>query len=335
MDAKRLLVAAMAVAFLAIGLGAVETLAQRRRRLEAMPTEQRDRLLRAEHEFRALSPQEQQRIRDLHQQIEAAPDRDELLATMNRYCKWLGSQPPSRQKKLADKKVSINDRILAIKDSVKRHPAWDIHLDDVSRRALVAWLDRYATEHGPEGLSAGPRPGGPRMLPDPQRVAKLPPERQRLIFRALFLRRWQLGGPNLPPVSNAEMARLRAAISSDVRTRLEAKKPADQNGIIFDWLHEAASRELDEPLAEFFETLEPGEIDRLMSLPPSDMYKALANMYRDQMLGEGKPGEPPHRNDPQRRGQWRNHRPGAPWNSAGRRRPDAGDAGPPPPPPEK
>ena len=57
-----------------------------------MSAEQLDGLLRAEQQFHALSPQDQQRIRDLHDQIESDPDRDNLLATMNRYSKWLNSQ---------------------------------------------------------------------------------------------------------------------------------------------------------------------------------------------------------------------------------------------------
>ena len=80
MDAKKLLGLLAVGALLAASLGAVETLAQRRRQLEEMSAEQREELFRNEQQFRdLLTPQEQQRIRDLHNQIESAPDREKLL----------------------------------------------------------------------------------------------------------------------------------------------------------------------------------------------------------------------------------------------------------------
>ena len=139
----------LAVAVLAASLGAVETLSQRRRRVEEMSAEQREELFRSEQQFRALPPQEQQRIRDLHEQIESAPDREKLRATMNRYCKWFETQPPFRRAKLSDKKRTLKDRIATVKEFLaKQGPAKDLHLDDRSRRALAAWLDRYTAEHG-------------------------------------------------------------------------------------------------------------------------------------------------------------------------------------------
>ena len=50
------------------------------------------------------------------------------------------------------------------------------------------------------------------------------------------------------------MARLLAGLSPDLRAKLEAKKPAEQIRIIIEWLRETASQELDEQLADFFET---------------------------------------------------------------------------------
>ena len=77
MDAKRKVLRLLAVvALLTACLGAVETLSQRRKRVEEMSVEQREDLFHSEQQFRALSPQEQQRIRDLHEQIESAPDRE-------------------------------------------------------------------------------------------------------------------------------------------------------------------------------------------------------------------------------------------------------------------
>ena len=328
---RRFLPALLAAALLAAALGAVDTLSQRRQRVEAMSAEQRDELFRAEQQFRALPAAEQQRIRDLHEQVEAAPDREKLLATMGRYCKWFETQPPFRRAKLMDKKLTVSERVKAVKEFVARHPPTkDLRLDDSSRRRLAAWLDHYTAEHGLEILAQGPRAGNPKMQFERQQIAKLPADRQRIILRETLLRRWQAAGPNgQMPISDREMARIRAGLSPELRAKLEAKKPADQPRIVADWLRETASRELDEQLADFFEnSIDDEERDRLMSLPSDEMYESLSKQFRARMLKESKPWEPPHRNDGQRRGDrppWHGHHAGSPWGSGGWRGPDHRD----------
>ena len=168
----------------------METLSQRRRQVEEMSAEQRDDLFRSEQQFRALPPQEQQRIRDLHDQIESAPDRDKLRATMNRYCKWFETQPPFRRAKLLDKKKTLEDRIA----DGQRIPG-KARSDQGSppgrqnRRVLAAWLDHYTAEHGPRFIESH----APRV--PTRRIAKLPPDRQQAVLREILLRRWQMGGP--------------------------------------------------------------------------------------------------------------------------------------------
>ncbi len=288
MDAKKLLGLLAVGAVLAASLGAVETLSQRRRQLAEMSAEQREELFHNEQQFGDLTPQEQQRIRDLHEQIENAPDRELLRATMNRYCKWLETQPALyRDRLLADKKKSLKERIATVKEFL----AMDV--DDKSRRGLVAWLDQYIAEHGArliENHGPGSRPG----------IAKLSPERQKVVLREKLLR--QAAGPGQQmPISEPEMARLRAGLSPELRAKLEAKKPAEQARIIAHWLRETASHELeashefDEQLADFFEkTLSDKDRDRLMRLPSDEMYKSLSDQY-SAYLKQSKSGERPLR----------------------------------------
>jgi|SRR5271157_5111048 len=277
------------VALLAAGLGAVETLSQRRRRVEEMSTEQLDELFRSEQQFRDLSPEDKQRIRDLHDQIESAPDREMLRATMSRYCKWFETQPPFRRAKLLDKKKTTKERIAIVKEYLSKPagPPKDIHLDDKNRRVLAAWLDRYTAEHEArfmESLAQGSRP----------RIAKLSPDRQRAALRENLLRRWQTGGPNGQlPIADYEMARLLAGLSPELRAKLEAKKPGEKARIIAEWLRETASHELDEQLADFFEnSIDEEERDRLMSLSSKEMYDSLSDQYSAH-LEQSKSAEPP------------------------------------------
>ncbi len=318
---ERKLLACLAIAaVLAASLGAVETLSQRRRRVEEMSAEQRDELFSSEKEFRALSPQDQQRIRDLHDQIESAPDRDKLRATMNRYCKWFETQPPFRRAKLLDRKRSTKDRIATVKEFLSKPiaPGYDIHLDDKNRRVLAGWLKRYSAEHEArfmDGLAQGSHPG----------IAKLPPDRQPAAMRENLLRRWQMGGPNgQPPISENEKARLLAGLSPELRSKLEARKPGEQAQILAEWLREAASYELDEQLVDYFEnSISDEERDRLMSLPSDkDMYKSLSEQYSAH-LKRSKLAEPPRGGPPSKQRGWRPG--GPPWGSGAWRWPENRD----------
>ena len=299
----------------------METLSQRRRQVEAMSAEQRDDLFRSEQQFRALPPQEQQRIRDLHDRIESAPDREMLRATMNRYCKWFETQPLFRRDKLLDKKKTLKEHIATVKEFLSkqlrpRTPPGRPKSPGPGRLAgsLHCGARARSIEPAAHGHTEAPAAG----------IAKLPPERQQVILREMLLRRWQMGGPSgQMPISEHEMARLRAGLSPELRAKLEAKKPADQARIIADWLRETASHELDEQLADFFEkTISDEERDRLMGLPSDEMYESLSKQYRAYMLKQSKSAEPPRGDRP----PWqRGHHPGSPRGSGGRRWPENRD----------
>ena len=283
-------------AVLAASLGAVETLSQRRRQVEAMSAEQRDDLFRNEQQFRALPPEEQQRIRDLHDQIESAPDREMLRATMNRYCKWFETQPPFRRAKLLDKKKTLEERIATVKE----------FLANKVRSRTSTWTTGVAGPW-PPGWTITPRSTASRAWargPMRETRSSQPSGSKSPSFRPTGKKRscvksscgvGRSGGPDgQMPIAEQEMARLRAGLSPDLRAKLEAKKPADQARIIADWLRETASHELNEQLVDFFEkTISDEERDRLMSLPGDEMYESLSKQYRSHVLKQSKSGEPP------------------------------------------
>jgi hypothetical protein len=300
--------------FMLATLGAVESLAERRRRVEQMPPQQREELFRNEKKFRGLPLEDQQRIRDLHEQIESAPDRDKLRTTLNRYCKWLDAQTPFRRAKLSDKRLSLKDRIQSIKETIaKQDPNKDFHLDDKSRRALVAWLDHYLAEHRTHFLE-----GIAQSHPE---ISKLPPERQERLLREMLLRRRQAGGHNVEmfSITEPEKARLRDALSPELRSKLERERVGEQTQFIAGLLREATTHDLDDELASFFESIPGDEQEKLMSLPDGKvMYNTLREQYAEQ-LEKSKPGELPR--GPRPRGR----RPGPPSGPADRPWPDGFD----------
>ena len=326
----------LAAAAIAAGVGAVETIAQRRQRVEAMTADQREDLFHNEQLFCDLKLEDQKRVRDLYAAIENDPQRDKLLRVMNRYCKWFEDQPPFRRGQL--QRLKPQERVAEIKKLLaKQKGAAGIHLDDKNRQAVARWMDRYTSDHEArfiEMISQAGRGMGkpPPMPPFPHSgpgwegegvaaaLAKLPPQEQHRVVRAILYRRWQSGNPAFqPPISEQEMARLRASLTPDLRRRLESRQPPEQAQIIASWLRETASSELDERLADFFEnTLNDEERDRLMSLPGDEMYDRLGKMYNAH-LRQPRPGEP-HHNELPHKGEWRHGRhPGGPRASEGRR----------------
>jgi hypothetical protein len=309
-----------------------ETVSQARKRLEAMSADQSEDLFHNEQVFRALNPEEQKRIRALHAAIQSDPERNKLLAVMNRYCKWFEEQPPYRRGELQVK--TPKERIEEIRKQVET-PTFhgnEIRLDDRNRQALARWMDRYTTTHeaDPEFLFQGPRagignpaPGMPRgMVPSgglratpigensPAGGIKLTPQMQHRAVRAMLYRRWKSGNPAIDPrVSEEEMADLRASLSSEIRERLDDRSAAEQAQIIAGWLRETASSELDERLAEYLESLSGEQRDGLMSLPSDEMYKKLDEMYRAHLGWQARPGEPGYYDQPRwGDGSW-THRP--------------------------
>jgi hypothetical protein len=317
---SKCLVCLFIAAMLVASMGAVETLAQRRRQVQAMSNEQLNELFRSKENFDKLLPQDQQRIRDLHDQLENDPDRDKLRGIMNRYCKWFETQPLFRRTKLLDRTKTTKERVATVKEYLNKPaaPAKDIHLDDKNRRALSLWLESYVAEHA-ERFKKGMAQG---FYAD---ISKLPPDRQQAALRDILLsRRWQMGGPNgRLPLSEDEKTRLLAVLSPDLRSKLEAKSPGDQSRILGEWLRETASHELDEQLLDFFEnSIDIGERDRLMSLPSEEMFHSLNEQYGAQ-LTKSKSAERPRGDHPPKQ---HGRRPSdSPWGSDGRHGPENHD----------
>ena len=305
------------------GPGTEATIDQRRRQVEAMNADQRKYLIHNEQVFSELKPEEKQHIRDLRDAIEGDPDRDKLMVAMNRYCKWFGEQP-QRWWIWDLQQKSAKDRVAEVKRQREKEKTGG-NLDAKNRKAVARWMNSYVTEHEHEPrfveavltgwLRGGRGPASQRgaMLREGDaptgKFAKLPAEEKHRVLSEMVLRGWQLGNPLVHP-TDAELSSLRASLSTDIRERLEKKKPDEQTRIIAGWLGQTALLERDEGLADYFETLSEEERDHLMSLPGDEIDRELGHLYMAHLM----------RTDQPHRGDWQ--RPGHP-RSGGALRPPA------------
>jgi hypothetical protein len=275
-----------------------ESLSERRERLENMTALEKEEILRHQEQFHALPPAEQQRIRQLHEQLEDEADAAQLREVMGRYSQWLSTLPPYRRAELAELKPA--KRIERIKQLLQEHTRDAARrLNDKDRAAVVRWMEQYATDHEARFLDT---------LPENRRgpVAKMTPAMRHRLVMGLLCQRWLSGNPAVhPSTTERETADLRARLSSEARARLASKSPAEQARTTATWLRQAAKQELenrrgegaslvpgfDEQLADFFEfQLSDEDRDRLLGLPSEEMQQKLREMYLIHM----RPGGPGH-----------------------------------------
>jgi hypothetical protein len=290
--------------------GAEESKAERRTRVESLPPGAKEDLLEHFQRFERLEPSEQERLRRLNQEVESDPHAAELRHVMQRYYDWLKTLPPYQQAELRD--LPPAERVAQIKrildEQYRKNPNKGPHLRELARNAklkpgqpqpkgpskaapediegLLSWIDRYAKQYDKGFLE---------KLPPPQREelaqVKDPLRRQELL--GLMWLRWQLDNPGkAPPLSDRDLADLRAKLSPATRKRLESRPAAEQwrvvSGLIPRFmLHQYAARRVDalprvntEELSEFFEHhLTAKQRDQLLSMPSEEMLRELWKMY--------------------------------------------------------
>ncbi len=150
----------------ASGTGVAENTSQRleqnRASLQALSGSELADLVEKKARFDALSDAEQQRIRQLHEQLQNHPQRDELVNIMRRYMEWLKKLEPEPQAKLldlatADEKVDEVCRLLCLNNSPSAilsqedaavFDSWFTGLAEVHAEKMRAAMDKIR-EHVP------------------------------------------------------------------------------------------------------------------------------------------------------------------------------------------
>jgi len=266
--------------------GGEDSLAERRRRIKAMSYEQQEQLRHRREQFASLAAGEQQRLRRLHEALQADPQRAELEMVMHRYCRWLEEQPAYRRAELEE--LDIDQRVARIKQ------LREAELAQQARRAsredlagLSRWMHEHAARQETRLLQALP--------PDRRRqLEKLSPAVRRGMMLWLMWQRWRVfrpGGP--PPLDEQQLAELRVHLSTQTAERLAQMSPSEQWQTVAGWIREEVRRRFysrghsnlvpavdDEALARFFENeLTDEQRDRLLNLPGEEMQRELQRMY--------------------------------------------------------
>ena len=140
------------VVLLVLGLLAVgtafadESPAARRERIERMGPEKKQQLLQREVEFESLAPSKQERIRKLHEELQNAPDAEQLRQVMRRYHEWLAALPSYQRAQLLELTPAERiKRIQVIRKEQAVANAWHPGAEDF--KVIYRWQDDFAPKY--------------------------------------------------------------------------------------------------------------------------------------------------------------------------------------------
>jgi len=250
--------------------------------------------------FRAFSPPHQQRLRQLQQQLIAAPDADRLQATMSQYQQWLDDQPLSRQFELRE--MSEDQRVQAIVRQVRARRSQ-------GRLELTAnQIDQMAQKIQ-------------RQMPDIRAhfQAKMSQKDRRYLATLAGHKRWWAMLRWMMQHHSAVAEPLRAdmlsVLTESQHEQFQQLSHQDQRKLLFEWLlragrfHHSSRGNLavvgEQDLENFYaEELDAGLKEELLALPRDAMRNRLERLYwgMDGRPGfEGPPDRPPGPPDPRLR----------------------------------
>lgn len=303
-------------------VGGEDSLEVRRARVESMDAATKAQLLRRLESFRMMSPNQQERLRQVHEQLDRDPQAAKLRDVMQRYYEWLKTLKPYQKAELAE--LAPRERVERIKRirqeqarrDVKRSSSDDVARADRLKRllqeqipkagkrlnqedveGLLRWTEQYLDASAAKLIDASP--ARQRQEHQGQLARVKDPDRRREILAAIWLRGQVANPGKLPALTKAELTDLRHRLSPATRQRLEALPEPEQQRHVAFWLrlmllNYTASHHLprlpgavsDEELGEFLEhRLNPAARDWLLSLPPEEMQRELWAQYlRSRML---------------------------------------------------
>lgn len=271
---------------------------ERRQRIEAMTVVEKEELRRRLERFAALAPAEQERLRRLHRDIETDSEADHLRVVMDHYHRWLMTLSSYHRAEL--QQLEPAERIKRIKSMLDDQTVREKkRLTPQDLAALTTWMEQYAVRHEARYLE---------MIPENQRQnyqKAAPTVRPRLLFGMVWWRWQRWGGSKAPALTEEDLASLRAVLSSDARSHIDGKPPAEQRMVAAGWIRQAVQQHMglwdmksqpglsDEDLARFFEKeVTDQQRDHLLSLPNEEMQRDLRQMYVISKRGSDLHGRP-------------------------------------------
>ena len=261
-------------------------------RLEAMDADQRNSLRRKREKFEKMPPQQQEELRQFHQQFSSHEKSKQLRETLSDYFDWLGTLSSRERAELADKPVG--DR-----------------LSDIARTLIR----RASQEFGRSGITQLPPEDAQAVFGWHEAVLKRNAKRIRSMYKDLVRKRYrkkglkildkplsklaqhplnQLIGVLIPidrePVKQmlySEFDQLLPELSQEAREILDSKPINGKQELLLKWT-EAANQTRSKvtvvQLQKVFEQLSTEQRDELDEMSFENWEQTLTRLYRQKQL---------------------------------------------------
>jgi hypothetical protein len=267
-------------------LPADESADQARQKLEQMSEVEKTALLQKKRRFDDLPAAKQAQLRQLHDELTADPQQQELQRVLERYHNWLRTLTPRERAEVtdspADKRIEKISELMRAQDAKRfRMMASGFMLDAHDLTVVHDWFDKFIDDHAREILNALPNDMFGKLKQDYN------PERDRGFLRRLYL---GPGPPNLPRPTQEDEAELRTKVSKEARDMLAKVSAEERSQVIQRWMGAAVFSRMrtnpsTEELQAFQESLTQSERTRLESLPRDRMYRELRYLYSLRRFG--------------------------------------------------
>ena len=285
---------------------------QRREYLAKMSPQAKDELRAKFEMFEALSPDEQNKLRKLDDELNSEKQEDRLRRVLGRYSDWLKTLLTTERDELRYK--TPTDRLKEIRNLRHAQEARLAAFTGASQpdvAAIHVWMAKFAENHQTELLK-----DPPKRIQDELKTATGRRRTQLLIMIAW--QHWRKGevgksgeDGKTVTVSEEELNDLRRALSTAARQKLLAEPDKQIEAIerlvrtiaqasLFNRRGGARSNVTVEDLHKSFEELPPHERDRLLGLPREEMDQQLrAKYFRQKVVREpGQRDGPPPGDNP-------------------------------------
>lgn len=275
----------------------METIKDRRLRLDAMQPEQIEALKRSQEKFEELPEEQKQATAKFHQQLLNQENKNQLARTMVAYYDWLKSLGQTEKSDLLDQ-ADIDARIEMIARKIEKQnltkfgkagapmlPAYDAEAffkwferflktkkSRIQKEVTILFVNTNREQSGGQDPPAG-------------RVRRF--QRSSLSEKIGFIFQW---GPEVMEglIGENDVDQLRKQLTLDANEILDSRESQElQKSLIISWMDAANQAKFEiapERLREFYEGLPKTKQDELDSLSPSDWKAELKDLYRKKRL---------------------------------------------------
>ncbi len=273
-----------------------------RAQLEQLSPREAQTLLRQMQRWERMSPDQQQRLLRLHQQLEADPQRQELLQAMEQFHRWLAQVPLHVQYSMLKADSSPEKRLEQFRHLYLEWTA-SRRLSLQEREALAAWWRKQLLLHRRLDAEKLKGPRGREAPAAGDRPSRRPPPERRLLellrigvanrSREAFFPRLRAFLESLPEAAFDELEQSwpkeTAPLWQFART-VEEKQMLVRRwtvGVLYRLryrvAHPRASEQEIDRLARRFAELPPAVQARLLELPPEQFFSALRRATQEDV----------------------------------------------------